>query len=277
MTTTPTPTAAAPLTADQMLTAPVPKLCKHPAGTLANGALPAKNPHDGGSQIALFPNAAWQRLSFHAWQGDDGEQYAALVMDCNRGGVAWPPHLVFYRSGPQVLGEVDVSSVVGTGRQGVAGLEPIPDGVRLSLTNTYQEGEDGCCGTLDVVADFTWHGSRASGTVVKKITEKATAKKAFVAALTGDRARIDALFDAQGRAEARKFHDEVYLPDPAAWSEQFTCGPASSDQLFTGEGRDYERVCYFGATNAYVAAFVAMKHVAFGTWKAAGVQFTTTD
>lgn len=274
-TPTPTPSVAAPITAGQMLTAPVPRLCKHPAGTLTNGELRAKDPHDGGSRIALYPNAAWQRLSFRAWAGEDGAPYAALVMDCDRGGVAWPPHVVFYRSGPQVLGEIDVSSVVGNGRQGVAALAPVPGGVRLSLANTYQKDEDGCCGTLDVVADFTWDGSRARGEVVKRITEKATAKQAFLAALEGDKSLVEKLFDAKGRAEA--LHTEFFVTDPGDWREDFTCGSAAADQLFEGEGRDYDRACYFGAKAAYVAAFVAMKRVGFGTWRAAGIQVTTTD
>ena len=275
--TSPSPTPDPAITAEDMLTAPVPKLCGHPAGRLTDGGLDGPGENDGGSEIAQYPDGSWERLSFRSWQGNDARQYAALVMDCNQGGVAWPPHVVFYGSGPTVLGQVDVADVVGNGRQGVVALAAVPDGVRLSLVNTYQEGEDGCCGTLDVTADFTWTGTRVQGKVVQAITEKPTAQKAFLAALKGDRAAITRLFTQDSRREALDFKDSVFIPDPNAWSTKFSCRSAGEDELFDGADRDYDRVCYFGAKDAYVAAFVAMKWVDFGEWKAAGVQFTSTD
>lgn len=279
VTTSPSPTVAPDpaITAEDMLAAPVPKLCGHPAGRLSDGQLDAPGDNDGGSQIAQYPDGSWQQLSFRAWQGDDARQYAALVMDCNQGGVAWPPRVVFYSSGPTVLGQIDVADVVGDGRQAVVALEGVPGGVRLSLVNTYQKDEGGCCGTLDATADFIWNGARAQGKVVQRLTEKATAQKAFLAALKHDKAAISQLFTADGRQEALDFKESVFIPDPNAWSTKFSCGSAGDDELFLGEGREYERVCYFGAKDAYVAAFVAMKRVDFGEWQAAGVQFTSTD
>lgn len=277
------PTSASPspaaslITAEQMLSAPVPSLCDHPAGTLANGELDAPGDNTGGAMIAQFAEGDWKSLSFHSWLGADGGPYAALVMDCNQGGVAWPPHVVFYSAGPTVLGEIDVAKIVGNGRQSVQALEPTTNGIRLSLTNTYQKGEDGCCGTTDSIADFTWNGSVASGGVIKSLNEKVTAKDAFFAALKGDQAAIKKLYNAEGLSEAMEFKDAVYINDPSKWSTDFHCDSATNDQLFEGNGRDYDRVCYFGAKKAYVAAFVAMKHTGFGTWEAAGVQFTSTD
>lgn len=273
----PSPPAPSPISPEQMITAPVPSLCEHPAGILIDGALDGAGDNDGGAWISRYPDPVWRSLSFHSWQGADAEQYAALVMDCNQGGVGWPPHVVFYTSGPTVVGEIDVSDVVGDGRQGVEALAPLPNGVRLTLSNTYQDGDGGCCGTLGVVADFFWDGFRPRGEVVERIDEKATAQAAFVAALTGDRTAIRRLFTADGRQEALKFHDHVYLPDPEAWSEEFSCRAAGEDLLFDGPDRAYDRVCYFGAKDAYLVAFVAMRLVDFGQWKAAGVQFTTTD
>lgn len=271
-----TPTPAAPLlTAEQMRSAPVPSVCGQPAGNLSDGTLGTPGAGKGGVAIATYGKGS--APAFLAWQTDDGAPYAALVVDCDKGGVAWPPHVIFYGAGPTVLGEIDVAKVLGNGRQVVDDIAPIANGVQLSLANTYGSHEDGCCGTVDAVADFTWNGSKVSGTVTKKITEAPTAKEAFFAALTGDKAAIDNLYNADGKTEALEFKDSVVLPDPKKWDSKFSCDAASEDQLFVGDGRTYDRVCYFGAKGVYVAAFVAMKHTGFGTWQAAGVQFTTTD
>ncbi|PKQ30643.1 MAG: hypothetical protein CVT62_11850 [Actinobacteria bacterium HGW-Actinobacteria-2] len=271
-----TPTPAAPLlTAEQMRSAPVPSVCGQPAGNLSDGTLGTPGAGKGGVSIATYGKDS--APAFLAWQGPDGAPYAALVVDCNQGGVAWPPHVIFYSAGPTVLGEIDVAKVLGNGRQVVDDMAPIANGVQLSLANTYGSHEDGCCGTVDAVADFTWNGSKVSGTVAKKITEAPTAKEAFFAALTGDKAAIDKLYNADGKTEALEFKDSVVLQDPKKWDSKFSCDAASEDQLFVGDGRKYDRVCYFGAKGVYVSAFVAMKHTGFGTWQAAGVQFTTTD
>jgi hypothetical protein len=272
-----TTAAVQPIAAADMLNAPVPSLCGHPAGTLTKGSLDAPGANTGGSQIAGLKDGDWQQLSFHAWQEADGQQYAALVMDCNQGGVGWPPHVVFYAAGPTVLGEVNVAKVVGNGRQSVHALQPVTDGIRLSLTNTYQNGEDGCCGTADVIADFTWNGSKATGTQVQRLTERASAKEAFFAALKGDRATIMKLYNIDGLNEALDFKKLIYISDPNKWSQDFSCESASTDQLFDGQDRKYDRVCHFAPKNAYLAAFVAMGHTGFGQWQAAGIQFTTTD
>lgn len=216
-------------------------------------------------------------MSFHSWTGPDSRQYAALVVECNQGGVGWPPNVVFYTSGLEVVGHINVADVAGDGRQSVVAMEPLPNGVRLTLPNTYQDGDGGCCGTETVVAEFFWDGYRVRGEVVERINERETAERAFTAALVGDRAAIDVLFTTEGRTEALEFRDAVFLPDPEDWSEDFSCGAAGEDELFEGPDRKYERVCYFGAENAYVAAFVAMHLEESGDWRAAGIQFSSTD
>ncbi|MCE1174572.1 MAG: hypothetical protein LWW77_08205 [Propionibacteriales bacterium] len=272
--TTPSPVAAQ-LTAEQMRSAPVPSVCDQPAGHLKDGTLGTPGGGSGGVSIATYGTDSTP--AFLAWQGADGAPYAVLVVDCDQGGVAWPPHAIFYSAGPTVLGEVDISDVLGNGRQVIKTMAPAPNGVRLSVANTYASHEDGCCGTVDAVADFTWDGNKAQGKVVQRITEESTAKAAFVAALTGDKAAIDKLYNADGKAEALEFKDIVVVPNPKKWDSDASCDAASEDELFEGDGRSYERVCYFGAKGVYVAAFVAMKHTGFGTWQAAGVQFMTTD
>lgn len=275
MSATPTPTLAPPqITAEQMGNAPVPSLCDHPAGRLSAGSLLAEKEGEGGAWITGYPEAGWQELAFRSWRDEQGTPLAALVVDCNQGGVGWPPHVVFYTSGPKVLGEVDVSDVVGDGRQRVVALEPADGGVRLSLVNTYQDGEDGCCGTLSVVADFSWDGTKAGGRMVDRITEKPAARAAFAAALKGDEAAIRKLFDKDGRKEALAFRKSVTVTDPDDWSSRVDCEGVLDDELFDGGDRDYHRVCSFYAKDFSVAAAVAMKWVDFGTWESAGIQIT---
>jgi hypothetical protein len=271
---TPSPVAT-PLTVEQMRSAPVPSVCGQPAGKLSDGTLGTPGGGKGGVTIATY--GADSQPAFLAWQGADGAAYAALVVDCDQGGVAWPPHVIFYSAGPTVLGEVDVAKVVGNGRQVVEAIAPATNGVQLSLANTYGSDEDGCCGTVDAIAEFTWNGSKVNGTVVKKLNEKATAQAAFRAALTGDKAAIDTLYSADGKTEALDFKDSVVLQDPKKWDTKTSCDAASVDELFDGGGRKYDRVCYFGAKGVYIIGFVAMRRTGFGTWQAAGVQYMTTD
>ncbi len=269
-------TAALPpeITADELVNAPVPSLCDHAAGTLSDGELLAEEENLGGVWISGYPDGRWRTMSFRSWRDANGVPFAALVVDCNQGGVGWPPHVVFYTSGPKLLGEVDVSDVVGDGRQSVVALEPAENGVRLSLVNTYQEGDGGCCGTLSVVADFFWDGARARGQMVERITEKPAARDAFAAALKGERDEILRLFNLDGRSEALAFRKSVRVRDPSGWSSRVDCVAAVEDELFDGGDRDYHRVCYFYAKDASLSAILAMKWVDFATWEAAGIRLT---
>jgi len=272
-TVTATSTPAPEITPEELVDAPIPSLCDHPAGTMSNGELLSRKKGYGGAWIAAY-EGDWKELSFRSWRDEQGEPLAALVMDCNQGGVGWPPHVVFYTSGPTVLGEIDVSDVVGDGRQSVVKLEPATDGVRLSMVNTYQEGDGGCCGTLSVVADFFWDGAKAGGRMVDRLTEQPTAKQAFAAALAGDRAAIEELFNKDGRAEALAFKKAVTKPDPDDWSSRVDCVAATDDETFAGEDRDYARVCYFHTKAGFAEAAVAMKWVGFDSWEAAGIRFS---
>jgi hypothetical protein len=121
-----TPVVAA-VKLNDLLSAPVPKLCEHEPGNLVNGLLPMQDPHRGHVDVAKK-----QAASDGYWVtfGDltaDGVDDGALVTACSAGGVPWPATVQLYSAGPTRLGGVDLSDLTH-GREVVTGLS-IADGV----------------------------------------------------------------------------------------------------------------------------------------------------
>lgn len=98
---------AAAVTADDLLSAPVPAQCEHPAGKLVNGELPVDDPMTGGVWIFTEPDALAAGPVFADLTGD-GRGDAAAVTGCTAGGVNWPQTLVFYSPGPTLIGSVQL-------------------------------------------------------------------------------------------------------------------------------------------------------------------------
>lgn len=102
--------APAGVSAKDLLTAPVPSLCQHPAGQLVNGELPGLGTSDGFVNLAVQASPAAAAPAFADFTGD-GNGDAAAVAQCSAGGVSWPEHVLFYSSGPQLIGDLDLSTV----------------------------------------------------------------------------------------------------------------------------------------------------------------------
>jgi hypothetical protein len=143
---------------DDLLSAPVPELCKHQPGNLVNGQLPNQNPQFGHVNIAKHSepsNGYW--VAFGDLNGD-GVDDGALVTACSAGGVPWPATVQLYTAGPTRLGGVDLSDLTH-GREVVTGLS-IADGVVHVSWITQGPGEPECCGTVQMTGDLRWDGSR---------------------------------------------------------------------------------------------------------------------
>ena len=85
------------VTLQDLLVAPVPGLCQHDPGNLVNGQLPPQDSHRGQVMIAKRndqPNNSY-KVAFGDLTGD-GNTDAAMVTDCDAGGVPWPETVQLY-------------------------------------------------------------------------------------------------------------------------------------------------------------------------------------
>ncbi|WP_155981765.1 hypothetical protein [Nocardia sp. BMG111209] len=150
------PVAANPVTLPDLLSAPVPGLCRHDPGTLVDGKLPVSDPGTGFVTVAT---KTWGGTDYEVAFGDvtgDGVDDGVLVTDCSAGGVAWPATVQVYTAGPKRLGGVDLGDVTH-GREVVTGLEISGGAVRIHwLTNGPTE--PACCPTVKMAAELTWNG-----------------------------------------------------------------------------------------------------------------------
>jgi Bacterial regulatory helix-turn-helix protein, lysR family len=117
-----------PVTLEDLMSAPVPGLCRHDAGELVNGKLPLQDPHYGYVAIAhkSAPDDSPQ-VAFGDLTGD-GVDDGAMVTRCSAGGVGWPATVQLYSAGPTRLGGIDLGNVTHGGRESVTDLS-ISDGV----------------------------------------------------------------------------------------------------------------------------------------------------
>lgn len=166
----PTTTSAAPGVAavklNDLLSAPVPKLCEHEPGSLVNGHLPTPDPYRGHVDVAKNQSASdgyW--VAFGDLTGD-GVDDGALVTACSAGGVPWPATVQLYSAGPTRLGGVDLSDLTH-GREVVTGLS-IADGVVHVSWTTQGLGEPECCGTVHMTGDLRWDGAKVVAENVKR-------------------------------------------------------------------------------------------------------------
>ncbi|WP_139334522.1 hypothetical protein [Mycobacterium colombiense] len=142
------------------MSAPVPSLCRHNAGTLVNGTLPLQDPSTGFVTIAnKSANDQTPLVAFGDVTGD-GVGDGALVTACTAGGVSWPATVQVYAPGPTRLGGVDLGDVTKGGREYVTDLSISGGLVHVSWVTTGP-GEPACCGTVKMTGDI-----RVTGAVV---------------------------------------------------------------------------------------------------------------
>ncbi|NQX28322.1 hypothetical protein HQQ81_13325 [Microbacteriaceae bacterium VKM Ac-2854] len=148
--------ASAPaLTADFFESAPVPALCEFDAGTLVGGVLPGYTDQDGG---VYFGGPYGRSLAAIQPSPSASSAAAAIVVDCNHGGVAWPSSLVFYSADGQVLDSIPVSDILSGGwRDPITDLVIDGDGYRVTWA---WEDMDGMDAPRPVSALIRWDGVR---------------------------------------------------------------------------------------------------------------------
>jgi hypothetical protein len=144
-----TGTAHDAVRASDLLSAPVPAQCRHPAGRLQGGRLPIA-PDDSGYGLLELAHPA---PVFADLTGDRVGD-AAAVYHCTAGGVTWPDTVLFYGPGPTLLGAAPLVDVTQTEHSDVTALAA--DGADVVVRwHSY----DGCCfDPSDWTARLHWDG-----------------------------------------------------------------------------------------------------------------------
>jgi len=157
--------AGSAVTLAELLSAPVPALCRHDPGNLVNGQLPPQDSHPGSVTIARTDDNGY-KVAFGNLTGD-GNTDAAMATDCNAGGVPWSETVQLYTAGPTRLGGADLGDLTHS-REVVTDLS-ITDGVAhvTWLANGPNDAE--CCPTIKMAADLRWDGSNVSAQNVRRL------------------------------------------------------------------------------------------------------------
>lgn len=157
-----------PVTLEDLMSAPVPGLCRHDAGDLVSGQLPLQDPHYGFVAIA-HKSATDDRpqVAFGDLTGD-GVDDGAMVTACTAGGVGWPATVQLYSAGPTRLGGIDLGDVTHGGRESVTDLS-ISNGVVHVSWITQGPGEPACCGTVKMAGDLRVNGPSVNIENVRKL------------------------------------------------------------------------------------------------------------
>ncbi|MFD9698232.1 esterase/lipase family protein [Lentzea sp. NPDC059081] len=157
------------LTSEAIYRAPVPSMCRHPAGTLVDGRLPGIPAIDGFVELLALgsPAEADNPIVFGDLSGD-GKADAAVLYMCSRGGVGWPHNIVLYGPGPVVLGSVDLGEITPNEHANVRHMQ-IEGGDVALRWNSY-EGASSCM--REWSARLHWDGTRATITNLKQLSGK---------------------------------------------------------------------------------------------------------
>jgi hypothetical protein len=161
----PSPAAGSAVTLADLLSAPVPGLCQHDPGNLVNGHLPPQDSHPGTVSIARFADNDY-KVAFGNLTGG-GNTDAAMVTDCNIGGVPWAETVQLYTAGPVRLGGVDLSDLTHS-REVVSDLA-ISDGVAHVTWLANGPNDAMCCPSIKMAADLRWDGSTVSAQNVRRL------------------------------------------------------------------------------------------------------------
>jgi pimeloyl-ACP methyl ester carboxylesterase len=273
--------ARQPVTARELLSAPVPAACDHNAGKLVKGELPGIPPNQGEMRLAwLGDQRGTSKLVASGDLNADGNGDAATVLYCNAGGVSWPELIAFYTHGPKLLGFKDLGDINLPGNQPgenamVYALRYVDGAVEVTWA-TQQKGDAAAWSTLDYAARLRWDGRRIVVSDLSATTERPTAEQFTARVRDGDMAAADKLA-APGVAAALREQLRAY---PAARSSAPRClglnelglGSALYSLVAPGSGHEEaDRLCLLPAGGAAESIVLGMRHTEFRQWQVAWV------
>lgn len=152
------------VTAADLLSAPVPAVCRHPAGRLVNGVQPGLPVNQGTMALAWLHDGAAAKAALTAF-GDlsgSGSGDAATLLSCDAGGVEWPQVIAFYSPGPALLGWAYLTGF------NLPGIQPEENAFARKITyhnggidiewSTQEPGDPGAIDSLDYSATLRLSG-----------------------------------------------------------------------------------------------------------------------
>jgi pimeloyl-ACP methyl ester carboxylesterase len=262
--------ARSPMTAEDLVNAPVPAACGHSAGTLRHGSLPGIPANEGVMQLAWLSDPKEASSLFVA--GDltgDSVPDAAAVLDCDAGGVPWPNLIAFYGRGPKLLGSVDLGEVgapgYGGGENTVFNRLRYASGGVVAEWSTQQEGDPAATASLDYTGTFRWTSRHAVTADLKPMIEKPTAADFLTAMGRGDVSAARKIAEAAAISTTSRYgasHTDVLgakLSCGGELSIPESLSPQPSDSVAA------DRYCWVhGADGSYL--ILSMVHTGFGRW-----------
>lgn len=256
-----------------LLSAPVPSLCEHPAGTLVDGKLPGAAPNLGGVWLAWANKREASTVALGDLDGKPGDEIAAVI-NCNRGGVGWPDSVLIYGPGPTLMTTVVLRDIVPdmVGRARVYDITYRNGGLFIRWV-TGQSGDLGCCSSMDAQALVRLSGGKLVVENIKSFPERPVVDRVLAAVTASDRAALLAF--AGGKADIAD--SLARLRNGSTGFGSVKCHGYSRDAAGNVTTRPVfdltgVRICDVereGATTAYIA--MGGKYTGDGDWQVVGV------
>lgn len=252
--------------------APVPSACQHPAGRLVNGQLPGIAEGQGAVTLS--------KVTLGQIKPRDGRG-AVVSLSCNRGGVGWPNHLVFYDSQMRIVRHFDLYALTRGGRETVRNILIKNRVVTVHVVGILQPG-DACeaCATGSAQLRFGWSVRKNRIALEQRsIYNERLAAARFVSSIRRSD-RTAAL-----RAAPREVVDRIWArfsPDFRKTAGLHRCvGPQSGSSplggdetwLPTGAERGCEISFDVGGSQRIPLLGVVMRQATWRTWRIAEIGF----
>ncbi len=272
-----------PVTASELLSAPVPAVCRHAAGHLVDGIQPGIPANQGSMQLAWLHGGTKAESAFTAF-GDlngDGTGDAATLLNCNAGGVAWPQVIAFYSHGPALLGWADLTDF------NLPGIQPQENAFARRITyhdggvdiewSTQDEGDAAATSSLDYSATLRLSGHKIVAFNLVGTTERQTMNRFLDDLRRGDQSAADQLAAPGMGAETASLlrsHPSALAATPRCYglNDYFTM-PAPLGALIDPGGPAQvnpspDRLCAVPSTDpgANWIAF-GLRHTGYRTWQ----------
>lgn len=273
--------AGPPITAQSLLTAPVPPACGHPAGRLVHGQLPGIPSTHGRVQLGWIdrPTSQPDLLAMGDLDGDR-QQDAAAVITCDAGGVPWPDVIAFYTKGPALLGSVDLRNLhlrgVESGENASVQTLRYHHGAVTARWSTQQDDDPAAFPSLDYQVDLRWNGRKINPTSPNGTTERPTVHR-FLTALKQDDVEAASALAAPGvadlTAQQLRTHSDAYGAPVTCYGGSYSF-PSDTAALLANAGiESFERLCLLPTTiNGAHDVVLELHKTGFAKWQVAAVQ-----
>jgi WD40 repeat protein len=274
------------VTADDLMSAPVPAACRHSGGYLSYGVQRGIPQNHGLTELAWVADgsAARARLTAFGPLTGSGTHDAATVLNCTAGGVSWPQIIAFYGPGPSLLGWSYMSNYnlpgKSPGENTVATSIAYHDGGITAKWSTQNEGDPGAIASLDYSAELHLVNGKVIASNLSGVTEEPTAQTFVNEIQRGNLSAASKLGTVAATSMLPALVHEYHSAFSASMkcyglNDIFTMPAAISQMLNANESNDMDRVCALGPLNSSAQWIVlAMQHLGFRHWQVRWVSST---